>query len=178
MWGSFLPKIIVPVAMSLLGKKFKQDAPKGGFMEGFGTSIAGLYTGKDGEIPTAKFEHLGSGGGSLIEAKIDALTSNLKLSNFKENFYGNSALTYLSQVLNAQELRKSNIQGAMGSSLIGSALQDLAYAHSKKDNQNLNSLMKDNIWAKTMGHLFQSDLKEDVQVVDHTKKENQQPGEK
>jgi hypothetical protein len=108
MWGSFLPKIIVPVAMSLLGKKFKQDAPKGGFMEGFGTSIAGLYTGKDGEIPTAKFEHLGSGGGSLIEAKIDALTSNLKLSNFKENFYGNSALTYLSQVLNAEQLRKSN----------------------------------------------------------------------
>ena len=108
MWASFLPKIIVPVAMSLLGQAFKKDVPQGGFMEKFGTSMAGLYTGEGNKIPPVEFKHSGSGGGSLIEAKIDALTSNLKLSNFKENFYGNSALTYLSQVLNAQELRKSN----------------------------------------------------------------------
>jgi hypothetical protein len=76
-----------------------------------------------------------------------------------------------------EELRKSNIQGAIGSSLIGSALQDLAYAHSKRDNQNLNSLMEDNIWLKTVGHLFESDSKEDVQVVDHTQKDNKKPGE-
>ena len=38
-WTSFLPKIIVPVALSLLGKKFKQDVPKGGFMEKFGIKL-------------------------------------------------------------------------------------------------------------------------------------------
>ena len=108
MFGGFLPKIIVPVALSLLGKKFKQDVPQGGFMQKFGKSMAGLYTGEGNQIPPAKFEHLGSGGSSLVEAKIDALANNLRLSKFKENFYGNSALTYLSQVLNAEQLRKSN----------------------------------------------------------------------
>lgn len=108
MWASLLPKIIVPVALSLLGKKFQQDVPKGGFMEKFGTSMAGLYAGDKYEIPPVEFKHSGSGGGSLVEAKINALMSNLKLSKFKENFYGGSALNYLSDIMRADQLRKSN----------------------------------------------------------------------
>ena len=42
MFGGFLPKIIVPVALSLLGNKFKQDVPQGGFMQKFGKSNARL----------------------------------------------------------------------------------------------------------------------------------------
>ena len=34
--------------------------------------------------------------------------SNLKLSKFKENFYGGSALNYLSDIMRADQLRKSN----------------------------------------------------------------------
>ena len=108
MWASFLPKIIVPVALSLLGKKFKQDVPQGGFMQKFGTSMAGLYAGDNYQIPPVEFKHSGSGGGSLVEAKINALMSNLKLSKFKENFYGGSALNYLSDIMRADQLRKSN----------------------------------------------------------------------
>ena len=108
MWNSFLPKIIVPVALSLLGKKFKQDVPKEGFLQKFGESMGGLYTGAGNTIPPVKFEHVGSGGGSIVEAKINALMSNLRLSNFKENFYGSSALTYLSDIMRADQLRKSN----------------------------------------------------------------------
>ena len=108
MWASLLPKIIVPVALSLLGKKFQQDVPQGGFMSKFGKSMAGLYAGTEGQIPPVKFEHSGSGGGNLVEAKINALMSNLKLSKFKENFYGGSALNYLSDIMRADQLRKSN----------------------------------------------------------------------
>lgn len=106
-WTSFIPKIIVPVAMSILGKKVRQNVPQGGFLEGFGKSMAGLYAGEN--TPKApEFRNVGSGGGSLIEAKINAISDNLRLANFKENFYGNSALDYLSNVMRADQLRKSN----------------------------------------------------------------------
>ena len=61
MWASLLPKIIVPVALSLLGKKFQQDVPQGGFMSKFGKSMAGLYAGDKYEIPPVEFKHSGSG---------------------------------------------------------------------------------------------------------------------
>ena len=67
-----------------------------------------------------------------------------------------------------EELRKSNIKGAIGSSLIGSALEDLSYAHAKRDGQNLNSLTEENIWQKLMFNQFKVDTKDDIQIVDPT----------
>ena len=67
-----------------------------------------------------------------------------------------------------EELRKSNIKGAIGSSLIGSALEDLSYAHAKRDGQNLNSLTEENIWQKLMFNQFKVDTKDDIQIVDQT----------
>ena len=106
-WGSFLPKIIVPVAMSLLGKKVKEDMPQDGFVSKFFGDMAGRYAG-DNETKMPEFRNIGSGGGNLVEAKINAISDNLRLANFKENFYGNSALMYLANVLNAEQMRKSN----------------------------------------------------------------------
>lgn len=112
MINSFVPKIIATVATSLLGKVLKDKYSPGedtGFMKKFATSMAGRYTGETNQIPPVEFKHLGgSGGGSLTEAKISALLANLNKANFKENFYGNSALNYLSDILRADQLRKTN----------------------------------------------------------------------
>ena len=109
-WGSFLPKIIVPVVTGLIGRKVKEGMPQDG-QEGFASkffgSMAGKYVG-DNAAEMPKFSNVGSGGGSIIEAKINAIQDNLRLANFKENFYGNSALDYLSNVMRADQMRKSN----------------------------------------------------------------------
>ena len=81
--------------------------PQDGFVSKFFGDMEGRYAG-DNETKLQEFRNIGCGGGNLVEAKINAISDNLRLANFKENFYGNSALTYLANVLNAEQMRKSN----------------------------------------------------------------------
>ena len=114
LFKQFVPLAIATVAGSVLGPGIAA-ATKGLISEkmatGFiGKTVSGLASGyaKD-SASMPKFTHHGRSVDYPSVARIEALKSVLRSSNFAENFYGSSALTQLADASYVKAVRDNNL---------------------------------------------------------------------